>query len=325
MNDNKKRIEELRYQIEKLSPMIEKECAAINEASTFAEKFAAKANAITLENRKRELKELLAEQQENQIELRFTGESIEYGTAPVDLVVNMTACFQKLLQRMLQSQVNSTPGKRVSENIRRATRLRFEAFAPGSFRVLMAGPTDDDGMFNQDESLTNNHAFRNTVENIFSLFQAGNDENELKKLIKNEKFLFKAYREYIDTAKHHNINIDTMWLKANNRKVKNSITAKQFAQISEHLQQISVEHKIENHRGIFRGIDTIDRKFVFESQILPEPLRGTFDKEVLVLLKRFNTSPVDNKIYNISVDKIIDSSKDKPTYKLLELLPDKIQ
>lgn len=51
-------IENLRYHIQKVEPLVEHNLKALNEDSTFAETFAAKANAATLENKKRKLKEL---------------------------------------------------------------------------------------------------------------------------------------------------------------------------------------------------------------------------------------------------------------------------
>jgi len=51
-------IENLRYHIQKLEPLVEYNLKALNEDSTFAETFAAKANVVTLENKKRKLKEL---------------------------------------------------------------------------------------------------------------------------------------------------------------------------------------------------------------------------------------------------------------------------
>lgn len=51
-------IENLRYHIQKVEPLVEYSLKALNEDSTFAEKFAAKANAATLESKKRKLKVL---------------------------------------------------------------------------------------------------------------------------------------------------------------------------------------------------------------------------------------------------------------------------
>ncbi len=322
MTDNTERIEELRYQIDKLSPMIEKELAAINEESTFAEKLAANVNANALEGKRQELNELLAEQQENNLELHLTGEEIEYGIAPVDTISETLTAFQKLLQRFLQSDVENEPSKKISDNIQKATQLKCLAFAPGSFKVRVAGPTTDDGLFNSDKSMTNNLAFRKTIQEVFDVISAPDSAESIKRVKSKGTYALKAYRDFMDNGRKHKLNVVTTWFKQNAPKV-NTISSNQFESTLKQIEEYSVTTIQEFHRGKFVGLNTESHTFDFASEIHPQTIHGKFSADLLETLIKLRVSPVDNVIYKVKINKTTDDTKQKADYQLLSIEPDK--
>ena len=322
MADNTERIEELRYQIDKLSPMIEKELAAINEESTFAEKLAANVNANALEGKRQELNELLAEQQENNLELHLTGEEIEYGIAPVDTISETLTAFQKLLQRFLQSDVEIEPSKKISDNIQKATQLKCIAFAPGSFKVRVAGPTEDDGMFYKDKNMSNNRVFRKIVQEIFDVMSEPDSAESIKRVKSKGTYALKAYRDFMDNGRKHKLNVVTTWFKQNAPKV-NTISSNQFESTLKQIEEYYIKKTQEVHRGIFVGLNIEKLTFDFASEIHPQTIHGTFSKDLLETLTKLRVSPVDNVIYNVTINKTIDGTKQKADYQLLSIEPDK--
>ena len=320
MTDNKERIAELQYQIDKLSPMIKKELAAIDKDSTFAERFAAQVNAGTLENKKQELNELLAEQQENNLEIHLTGEGIGYGIAPVDTIFDMLTAFQLLLQRFLQSDVENEPSVSISDSIRKATQLKCVTFSPGSFKIRIAGPTIDDGLFNNDENMTNNLAFRKTVQEVFDVISAPDSAETINRVKERGKYAFMAYRNYIDNGRKHQLNVGTTWFKAGSNKA-NTISSTQFKSTLEQIKKYAIETIEEYHRGKFVGLNSENYTFAFASEIHPRTIHGKFAGSLMKTLTKLHISPFDDTIYSITLKKKIDATKKDPEYQLLSIEP----
>lgn len=313
MKDNDERIEELRYQIDKLSPMIEKELSNINDNSTFAEKFAAKVNKITLSNRQRELEKLLSAQQENELELHITGEDIGYGTAPADIIADMITKFQNLLRAI------STSGK-VTDSIKHATQLRLVAFETSSFKIRLAGPTTEDTLFKDDKTINNDRLFYKSVKNLFSLLSSPDSTQTLDKVkSKGVKFM-RAYYDYAHAANNHNINIDTTWYTQKGAVTKR-ISSAQFKYISKILSETNIVTKTETHLGKFIAIDTAKKTFTFQSALDHIIVKGKYNDYETEKLREYKISPFDNQYYVITVTNCTDLLKKKSTYSLLDLIP----
>jgi len=82
MDDIKDEIAELKRHIALVSPMVERDLAAINESTPRPVKMIAEFNAATLADKKARLQELLDAEREHELEVHLTGPNIAVGSAP---------------------------------------------------------------------------------------------------------------------------------------------------------------------------------------------------------------------------------------------------
>lgn len=312
----------IKNHIDNITPIVEDmEKLSAQDPDDFGLELCAMFNRATLEKKKEKCTRTYDELVEEVFEYRLTGDSIDYGSAPIELVGTFLTNLQKIFSRLAQ-EICQNVGQQIPANISKQTRLSVSAFAPGSFRIICNAPRPDAGVFNSSPEVFEDNLLTKSAEKLFDIFKDVNDEDSFNQDINDmSPYTVSALKDLLGVISKNGVNLDASWIKRNSTfksELKNDIVSSRFS----YLRKIETEPvKTEICvKGKLIELNRDRNTFLFEPEG-ERKIKVSFDEDAVAKMKKHGFNPLDYETVHI-IELIKESYKtvsgqDKVTYTFL--------
>ena len=302
MNEKMNDIFDLKYHIDKAKSIVEEEQKIVKEnPENFALQFAAMVNQTTLSHKVQKLDDLKREAMAEIYEYRLTGDSIGYGTAPMEIVGEFLSSWQKVINRIAQNIEEKIPTANIPKYITDKVALNVQAFAPGSFKIICNATLPDQGLFNNMDDVINDTLLVKANKKMFEVIDSvDNEENLIEVMEDLHPYTISAITELFKTTGKAGVNVDAVWNGVTYRAEKH-LDKDSLFRAYELLDKFDKEPKIytDSFTGSVVSMDMRKKCFGFLDSD-NKKINAYFTENSCAELREKNVNPLyEDKIYTI--------------------------
>ena len=302
MNEKMNDIFDLKYHIDKAKSIVEEEQKIAKEnLENFALQFAAMVNKTTLNHKVQKLDDLKREAMAEIYEYRLTGDSIGYGTAPMELVGEFLSSWQKAINRIAQNIEEKIPSSNIPKYITDKVALNVQAFVPGSFKIICNATLPDQGLFNNMDDVINDTLLVKANKKMFEVIDSVDNKEKLIDVMEDfHPYTISAIAELFKNTGKAGVNIDAVW-NGVTYKVEKYLDKDSLSKAYELLNKFDKEPKVytDSFMGKIVSMDMSKKYFGFLDSD-NKRINAYFTESSCIELREKNVNPLyEDRIYTV--------------------------
>lgn len=293
---------DLKYHIDKAKSIVEDEQKIATACpDNFALQFAAMVNQSTLNRKVEKLKNIQQESLCELYEYRLTGDSIGYGSAPMELVGDFLSSLQRVINRIAQNIEEHIPTPNIPKHIADGVTLNIQAFSPGSFKIICNAKIPDQGLFNNMEEVINDTLLVKSNKQMFEIISAIDNQERLVEIMENyHPYTISAIADFFKTTGKAGVNVDAVWSGITYRTEKH-LDKDSLLKAYELLDKFDKEPKVYNDSliGSIVSMDIQKKCFGFVGSD-NRRFKAHFSEDACSELRQKDVNPLyEDKKYNV--------------------------
>lgn len=310
---------DLKNHIDNTEPIVgEQERIAKEHPECFGMELCALVNRRAIEHKKEKCIAMHEQLMEEVFEYRLVGDGIDFGSAPLELIGSFLTNLQRTFYRLAQ-EISESVGPQISATIASQTRLRINAFAPGSFRIICNGEKPDNGVFNADAAIADDNLLTKSAEKLFTIFSDVSEEELFKQEVDDlSPYTVAALKDLLGVVSKNGVSLEASWLKKD-KTVKSDLRNEVVSSRFTYLGKIETEPKKNDIcvKGKLLELNRDKNTFLFK----PEndgKIKVAFEEDAVAQMKEHGFNPLDYETEHV-IDLVkvcykTVSGKDKVTY-----------
>lgn len=309
----------LKNQIDDTSTVVtEQERLAKEYPECFGLELCALFNRNTLEHKIEKCKTIHEQLMEEVFEYRLVGDGIDYGSAPLELIGSFLTNLQKTFYRLAQ-EISDSVSPQISATVASQTRLRINAFASGSFKIVCNGIKPDSGVFSSDPEIADDNLLTKSAEKLFTIFSDISEEDLFKQEVDDlSPFTVAALKDLLGVVSKNGVSLEASWLRKD-KTVKSDLRNEVVSSRFNYLGKIEIEPKKDEIclKGNLLELNRDKNTFLFKTKNEGK-IKVAFEEDAVDQMKEHGFNPLDYKTeYIINLVKVCYktvSGKDKVNY-----------